>query len=290
MAILSALLHTTCNACGTAYPVRSYVDKVTCPSCQHEGTSLSWSWVTTAPLGKPQQKQATDKGAPNLLGELAPCAVTCQSCKAEIAEAQVASAVLAITPPAMGKLQCPHCQAALVVRRAPPTVTPESSSAGAGRYWNAIIGEDPGLVLGTEHAEAAPRPGAIAFACTQCGAQLSVDGSTRTPTCQYCNTRVFLPDALWSALHPVPKVIPFYFWLDPNKMRARKAVARADSLVAFYAIVALLWLVAGIPILGGVLVDGAHWSWGAVIGLGVFIEIVLLVLCIRSINRGSVSS
>ena len=42
----------------------------------------------------------------------------------------------------------------------------------------------------------------IHFACTNCGAHLTVDGSTQTPTCAYCNTEMLLPEAIWRRFHP----------------------------------------------------------------------------------------
>lgn len=43
---------------------------------------------------------------------------------------------------------------------------------------------------------------AIAFECSTCGAQLSIDGSTQTPTCAYCQTQTLLPESLWRRFHP----------------------------------------------------------------------------------------
>ena len=42
----------------------------------------------------------------------------------------------------------------------------------------------------------------IQFDCGKCGAQLLLDGSTRTPTCSYCNTQSLIPDELWEVFHP----------------------------------------------------------------------------------------
>lgn len=45
----------------------------------------------------------------------------------------------------------------------------------------------------------------IQFACTNCGAHVSVDGSTQTPTCTYCKTEMLLPEAIWRRFHPAPE-------------------------------------------------------------------------------------
>lgn len=53
-------------------------------------------------------------------------------------------------------------------------------------------------------ATAAAKP--VSFGCPECGANLKVTAdSPRVLECQYCKTDLFLPDALWRALHPVRK-------------------------------------------------------------------------------------
>lgn len=50
----------------------------------------------------------------------------------------------------------------------------------------------------------ATRP--VQFACTVCGAGLRITGeSRRLFTCGHCDSDLYLPDALWRALHPVKK-------------------------------------------------------------------------------------
>lgn len=51
----------------------------------------------------------------------------------------------------------------------------------------------------------------IAFSCVSCGAALELHGETpRIMECGFCNTKQFLPGALWHALHPVRKIRPWY--------------------------------------------------------------------------------
>jgi predicted RNA-binding Zn-ribbon protein involved in translation (DUF1610 family) len=51
----------------------------------------------------------------------------------------------------------------------------------------------------------------VAFGCPNCGANLSIRAdSPRVLECGYCQTDLFLPDALWHALHPVKKRTPWY--------------------------------------------------------------------------------
>jgi hypothetical protein len=51
----------------------------------------------------------------------------------------------------------------------------------------------------------------LQFDCTNCGARLAIDGSTRMVSCTYCRTEMMLPDALWHQFHPAeaaPQVAP----------------------------------------------------------------------------------
>jgi len=45
----------------------------------------------------------------------------------------------------------------------------------------------------------------VAFSCPQCAGSLMIDGKERLIQCEYCETRVYLPDDLWLMLHPAKK-------------------------------------------------------------------------------------
>jgi hypothetical protein len=74
-------------------------------------------------------------------------------------------------------------------------------------------GEPPPIWGGTE---AALEP--IVMACPQCGGALKVSQeSERVCRCEYCETQVFIPDALWRRLHPVKKTEEwFILYSDPH--------------------------------------------------------------------------
>ncbi len=56
----------------------------------------------------------------------------------------------------------------------------------------------------------------VLFTCPQCGANLKVTGDAqRVLTCNYCDTDVYLPDALWRKLHPVRKRSSFWVRYAP---------------------------------------------------------------------------
>ncbi|MFT5686039.1 MAG: hypothetical protein ACI8RZ_006994 [Myxococcota bacterium] len=55
-----------------------------------------------------------------------------------------------------------------------------------------------------------PPPGAaspVLFACMGCGSAMSADGRRRVEDCGRCRAANYLPDALWSALHPIEDAI-----------------------------------------------------------------------------------
>ena len=60
-------------------------------------------------------------------------------------------------------------------------------------------------------------PAPVAMACPQCNGGLTITAQMdRTIKCQYCQTDVFLPDALWKRLHPVKLATSWYLRLAPR--------------------------------------------------------------------------
>ena len=66
-----------------------------------------------------------------------------------------------------------------------------------------------------EKEQMRPQPGApakpVLFNCTNCGGNLKIGtDASRIVTCEYCEVDLFLPQALWNALHPVKKRRAFW--------------------------------------------------------------------------------
>jgi DNA-directed RNA polymerase subunit RPC12/RpoP len=74
----------------------------------------------------------------------------------------------------------------------------------------------------------------IHFACTHCGAQLSVDGSTQTPACAYCQTQILLPEAIWRRFHPAP---------EPSAPQAAATGVRRSGALVIALVVAVVSVV-----------------------------------------------
>jgi hypothetical protein len=289
MPALAVLVHTTCKICGAACPVRGYVDKIVCHNCQRPSELLDWDWVVKASWKGKTESVVREKSHPSLLGEACPSTIACPKCQAEFPESLILAGLAKSSAATPGTLDCPKCKASVTLRAAPQKSASGTAGKAPARTWNAFIAEDPRLVLGSEQTPPEPPPGAIAFACTSCGAQLSVDGESRTPTCQFCSCRVFLPDPLWNALHPPPKVSPFYLWLDPGKVALQASIRRFDAWSMSFLIVAILWLLGLGPVFVARQVIDNHHGVVGMIALALVVEVLLVVICGLLGNRGSVS-
>jgi DNA-directed RNA polymerase subunit RPC12/RpoP len=72
---------------------------------------------------------------------------------------------------------------------------------------------------GTDYMEkdADEKKSMIVFSCMTCGAGLNLtDDAGRMIKCPYCNNENYLPDAIWSKLHPDKEVDPFFVILDTD--------------------------------------------------------------------------
>ena len=97
-------------------------------------------------------------------------------------------------------IPCPKCGTGLPTYPAPAWVREQLPAA------RQVFGGDPevaqaeaGMALEVDQQKAAP----VMMSCPQCSGSLTITPETpRTVGCSYCSTQVFLPDALWSRMHP----------------------------------------------------------------------------------------
>jgi len=100
-----------------------------------------------------------------------------------------------------GRCFCPACGHQIRVRNADALVRAINDRAvGVVHETAALGGEHP--------MEARTQP--VLFQCMGCGGGLTVDGSSRAVSCQFCNQSNYLPDGLWRQLNPVPKPAVFF--------------------------------------------------------------------------------
>lgn len=70
----------------------------------------------------------------------------------------------------------------------------------------------------------------IVMSCPQCGGSLRLGSDvTRTLTCHYCTSDVYLPDDLWQRIHPAKTVKEFFVRFEGETVAARRARASREA-------------------------------------------------------------
>ena len=214
-------LRTQCGGCGQSLPLNACAERVTCGSC-HRVTELDaerWRSLLEDPLDESARLAPDEGGTATIMTGGASYQLTygnqaprCRACKTEVPDAAAGLA-------SRGWASCVGCGQRLSIRPAPPAL------AGLGVLL--VIGEDPGQLGGGAAGASAPRAsGPVVLYCPHCKGPLSVDGRARLVQCQYCSTDVYLPDELWTRLHPVATVERWYLGLGTAADAATRALTR----------------------------------------------------------------
>jgi hypothetical protein len=174
-----------------------------CPSC-HAETPIAYWWSTLvanagekAPGGRrfaPRFAMDTSKPITHIhyaVNQGQP--PICSGC----------DAVLDVDAIANGTDGTFHCTACGAIHDTFPA--PKHLRGGAVQIFLAVRDTDQLA----ERAAKTAKP--VMFDCTNCGGNLKITTeTTRFTTCQYCEVDLFLPQALWNALHPVRKRRAFW--------------------------------------------------------------------------------
>jgi hypothetical protein len=176
MTALTLTLRHPCVRCHGDLPVRSLSRSVGCVICGHATPLSPDSWRDLVPRAAVAEQLLGDGGDGPISSRLPRCA----DCARPVALSDLPGAV------PVGGLRC-ACGQRIPVRAADAL----ASDLVPGALY--IVGERP------PPAAASP----ILFACMGCGAAMSADGRRRVEDCGRCRAANYLPDALWSALHPV---------------------------------------------------------------------------------------
>lgn len=106
-----------------------------------------------------------------------------------------------------GVVPCSACGAVMRTFPAPPLL--RTRFPDVLQFFGATRGDEPPMAPTPTPNDAAPRP--VTFSCPDCGGHLKLTtDAPRILDCRFCRASVFLPDALWFALHPVQKRRPWW--------------------------------------------------------------------------------
>ena len=184
-----------CPECQTGLPIQRVVATERCESCAAPvgvGKKLSADVCDEEQFGWVVFGGQVDDEADRVYRARAMPA--CEACTREIAPAELEAAL------ATGRFACP-CGVATRVRAADPIL----KGVTGLRY---IAGE----LLDHE----APKPSAqpMVMACATCTAPLTLDGSSRTVVCTYCDVSNILPEGIWRQLRPARQRRTIFLVLD----------------------------------------------------------------------------
>ena len=219
-------LKTKCPQCGNPMILNGPVLKSLCVSCQTELDLPAMSWKSMledipADIRKMKDgegRQSTQFSSLSVELKYFKEKPLCPSCKM----------TLIFQPADVGaeqKIPCPKCRH-------------ESVACPAPQWLRIVLPEIAILVNARQEAPdgvpEAPAGKPVHFSCPSCSGNLKVDGSSRTITCRYCSSDIYLPDDLWLRLHPVRKVGRWYLGLTEDGRALKPLILNRDLLAAAY--------------------------------------------------------
>jgi DNA-directed RNA polymerase subunit RPC12/RpoP len=223
--IMLQAFFVNCEGCGARVPVNDIAESISCSRCGHHialrefwTDSFAKSVFGTIDLEPKVRKfldvgraldaegiQCAISGSPSAELKIGRQSPTCQGCKGQLDPAALAASLDA------GACSCPACGARVRLRRA------DALCLAMRPTLRLLVGEGVG---GAVEGEMQKLRQPVLFACMGCGANLPVDGTARMVTCTYCNAPNYLPDGLWQAINPVPKMTPLFLVCEHDE-RAR---------------------------------------------------------------------
>jgi Zn finger protein HypA/HybF involved in hydrogenase expression len=201
----------SCPHCGNPVPVNGPLLRLQCPSCQNAvGISAeTWNQILKDYLEDYQDLEPGNGRDSTLIGELTlkytyiklpPPQPACTKCETDW---DLAS----ITDGMDGVITCRKCG-----YTSPTYPPPDWLAAGVPVARQVFFGErEVDETSESKQAQAVDEARPIAMTCPQCSGSLLVTPQTeRILRCSYCNTDIYLPDALWLKLHPAKAA---KFWM-----------------------------------------------------------------------------
>lgn len=216
-------VRTACSSCGSPIPLNGPFREVTCPACfrrmpvaadiiggflndfeeEYEGIETGQGTGGTVISGSGTYKYGCWRLPPR-----------CSKCEKPLEIPDDSTA---------GMVGCPECGEKLHRFPAPEWLVREVPSAVSCLTPEPPPGPEGEQVLDMDESSAKP----IVMSCPQCGGALSVSASSeRIMNCGYCSTEVYVPDEVWTRLHPVRTAREWFVVLDGMNIHQKRAERR----------------------------------------------------------------
>ncbi len=212
-------IQIVCPGCNNYHAVSGIVDLDTCQNCGKSinvrsilndrmfGMMDKVKYINGYLAGSIEQMGGT--GAYKLLYTSMP--PECEECQAMLEESLLLKAIEESKP-----VTCPACSHKMPVRGADAEIK-EFHPKAIG-VINDSHGKD-GNEKNTDKTEM------FVFKCMTCGAGLELTGDTkRTIKCNYCDNENYLPDSIWTKLHPNKEVQPLYLLIEIDENEIKETI------------------------------------------------------------------
>ncbi len=198
-----------CPGCNNNHAVSGIVDLDTCQNCGKNinvrsvlqdrmfGFMDRVQYISGFLSGSIEQIGGA--GAYRLQYSSMPC--TCEECNSVIESGLLTKAIEEAKP-----ISCPSCNHKMPVRKADNEIKQFHPKAIG------IINDSHGADYAKKDVD---KDSMLVFKCMTCGGALELASDTkRTIKCNYCDNENYLPDNIWTKLHPNKEVQPLFILLD----------------------------------------------------------------------------
>ncbi|MBZ0202251.1 MAG: hypothetical protein K8I03_04460 [Ignavibacteria bacterium] len=202
-------IQIVCPGCNSYHAVSGIVDFDTCQNCGKSinvrsilnermfGMMDRVKYINGFLAGSIEQMGGT--GAYKLLYTSMP--PECEECRVLLDESMLIKAIEENKP-----VVCPSCNHKMPVRKADAEIK-EFHPKAVG-----VINDSHGK---DDNEKNTDKTEMFVFKCMTCGAGLELTNDTkRTTKCNYCDNENYLPDSIWTKLHPNKEVQPLFLMLD----------------------------------------------------------------------------
>lgn len=218
-------IRTSCGSCGQPVPVNGPFLEVTCASCfnkVHVPAEIFAGFLNDFEEEYDGLAEREGSGGTLMSGSgtykyghwrLAP---RCSSCKKPLS-----------LPDSEGTVSC-QCGVKYQMYKAPEWLAGKVPSVMRCISLEAPVNDssaEPDTALGSGSAKP------VVMSCPQCSGALSISSENeRIMSCQYCDSEVFIPDAVWKRLHPVKTVEGWYACFQGKTGKQLQAARRIRDI------------------------------------------------------------